>query len=135
MQKKTPDIMNWKVAPFFKRFYAATLDFFLLYTGIEFANEGYPGTGLVIFLVTVVLQVMKFRQSTTLGKGLFDLTIAQKETREGAGFWRVFFRETLGKVLSYGFVGIGVLWIIADHNYQGWHDKLVGTVVLQFTDE
>ncbi|MFW5999695.1 MAG: RDD family protein [Halanaerobiaceae bacterium] len=133
MDDKKVDVMEWRVAPFFNRIYAAGLDFFLLYTGVEYANQNYSGIGLIIFLLTVVFQLLKFRRSTSLGKDLFALKVVKKGSVKGIGFFPMLFREIPGKILSAGLAGIGIMWIVADRDYQGWHDKLVGSVVMQFT--
>ncbi len=38
-------------------------------------------------------------------------------------------RETLGKTISASVLGLGFIWVLLDKDNQGWHDKLVTSIV------
>lgn len=76
-----------------------------------------------------VVQVALLSRGQTVGKRLLKERVLVERTREPAGLLRMFFRETIGKMISGLFLGLGYWWILFDRRGQGWHDKLVGTVV------
>ncbi len=39
------------------------------------------------------------------------------------------FRELIGKIISYMIFCLGFIWILIDKDSQGWHDKLIGSIV------
>jgi uncharacterized RDD family membrane protein YckC len=97
-----------------------------------------PGeAGAIGFLMAIpgatllfgVVQIALLSRGQTVGKRLLKERVLVEHTREPAGLLRMFFRETIGKMISGLFLGIGYWWILFDRRGQGWHDKLVGTVV------
>lgn len=84
-----------------------------------------PGATLLFALVQIVL----LSRGQTVGKRLLKERVLVERTREPAGLLRMLFRETLGKMISGLFLGLGFWWVLFDRRGQGWHDKLVGTVV------
>lgn len=57
--------------------------------------------------------------------------VVNRQTLQPVGFWTMLIRETLGKFLSGLILSLGYLWILFDDNKQGWHDKLVDTLVVE----
>lgn len=88
--------------------------------------------GVVGFLVTVLNLVIKLymmSKSTSIGKKMVGLVVCDKETGKPLGFWKMFIREVIGKFISGTVLCVGYIWILLDKDNQGWHDKLVGSVV------
>jgi len=56
---------------------------------------------------------------------------ADKRSGGLPGFGRMLLRETLGKIVSGLFLGLGYFWAVFDRDSQAWHDKIAGTVVLK----
>lgn len=144
-----------KKAGLLRRWFATVLDdliiciWFILVIGIpnfvEFhkrvvrAKGGVPaedyGTGIAYIFIfgTVLLLVyvlFLLRKGMTPGKRVLG---EQVVTSQGAnmGFWRMVFREVIGKFISGLFFGLGYFWAIWDKNSQAWHDKIAGTVVVR----
>jgi uncharacterized RDD family membrane protein YckC len=67
-------------------------------------------------------------KQTTAGKALWGLEVSTVDGRR-VGWVRAACRETVGKVLSAVFLGVGFLWVAFAPSGRGWHDRLAGTVV------
>jgi len=67
---------------------------------------------------------------TSPGKSILDMKVINKDTRETAGFGTMFLREIIGKAISHLIFCLGFIWILIDDKNQGWHDKLVNTIVV-----
>jgi len=77
-----------------------------------------------------VWSMMLFSNGMTPGKWLLGLYVVD-EAGDSASFGRMLVREFIGKPLSTIVFGLGFAWILIDKNYQGWHDKLVDTYVVE----
>ncbi len=75
------------------------------------------------------LTLYMWSKGTTPAKRALDMDVIQ-EDGEPAGFFRMAFRETIGKVISWAVFGLGILAVPLDRNHQGWHDKMAGTFVV-----
>jgi len=53
-----------------------------------------------------------------------------KENGRTAGFFTMVVRELIGKLISSSVFSLGFIWILIDPDYQAWHDKLMGTYVV-----
>lgn len=111
----------------------------LLY-GVAFGSigtetDGGALFGLVLLLGFLVLQIYMMAQSTSLGKRILGLKVYNKDSGEPVGFWMMLVREVIGKALSSLVLGIGFLWILFDQDKQGWHDKLIGSIVCKEKSE
>jgi uncharacterized RDD family membrane protein YckC len=91
--------------------------------------------GVVAVLSTVywVLTLHLWSKGTTPAKRALDMEVI-REDGEPAGFWRMAFRETIGKAISWGVLALGILAVPLDRNHQGWHDRMAATFVV-FDDE
>jgi len=69
-------------------------------------------------------------QSRTIGKHLFGMTVVHKNTGQPFGFGAMFVREIIGKFISGFIFSLGFIWILIDDNNQGWHDKLISSIVI-----
>lgn len=92
-----------------------------------------PGSGrAVVAILSALYWVSSLRlwtRGTTPAKRLLQMTVIT-EDGEPAGFFRMAFRETIGKMLSMMVVGLGMLSIPIDREKRGWHDKIFGTWVV-----
>lgn len=50
------------------------------------------------------------------------------------GFWRAFFRNHIGYMISGVFLWAGFIWIFLDKERRGWHDQIADTYVV-FTNK
>lgn len=70
------------------------------------------------------------RWGQTAGKLLLGLRVVRADGGPVGG-GQALFRETLGRLAAGFLLGLGYLWVLADPQGQGWHDKLAGTVVVR----
>lgn len=73
-------------------------------------------------------------QGTSPGKRTLGLYVYSTQSGQRLGFFTMLFRELIGKWISAVFFGLGYIWILFDPHRQGWHDKLVNSIVLKGTD-
>lgn len=73
--------------------------------------------------------VMWKTRGTTIGGIVLDLRVVRLDGREID--WETAIVRALGCFLSLVVAGLGFFWIAFDHNSQGWHDKIAGTVVVR----
>jgi uncharacterized RDD family membrane protein YckC len=66
----------------------------------------------------------------TLGKLVTGLQVIAEDNKK-LSFQRIFFRQTIGYSFSWIFFGLGYYAIVKDPNKQAWHDKTVGSLVVQ----
>ena len=90
------------------------------------------GEALAIFAFLGVWgwELWCWTQSKTIGKHIFGMTVVHKETRQRFGFGAMFVREIIGKFISGLVFSLGFIWILIDEHNQGWHDKLISSVVV-----
>lgn len=103
----------------------------LVLSAIAPEDEDGSGLVLVLFVAYVIAGIYFWSKGTSPGKMTLGMYVHSQETGERLGFWMMLLRETIGKWLSGLIFGIGYLWILFDDNRQGWHDKLVGSVVVE----
>ena len=85
--------------------------------------------GIILLIGYLILQIYMMTKSTSLGKRLLGLKVYNKNTNQPVGFWMMLVREIIGKFISAMIFSLGFLWILFDKDNQGWHDKLIGSVV------
>jgi len=107
---------------------------FVVGAGAATGTEGGSGVGvflgIVLFLGYIVWALMLFAKGMTPGKKLLGMRVI-KEDGTSAGFFTMLIREWIGKTISGLIFSLGFLWILFDHDKQGWHDKLMSTYVVQ----
>lgn len=81
-----------------------------------------------LFLFYSILMTYYF--GGTLGKLAIGLQVVP-EGQKKLSFRRIFFRQTIGYSFSWIFFGLGFLAIVKDPHKQAWHDKTVGSFVVQ----
>ena len=85
---------------------------------------------IFIFIGVWIWELWCWTKSKTIGKHLFGMTVVHKETHQPYGFGAMFIREIIGKAISGFIFGLGFIWILIDVENQGWHDKLITSVVI-----
>lgn len=81
-----------------------------------------------LFLLYPILMTYYF--GGTLGKLLTGLEVVSEDHKK-LSLRRIFFRQTISYSFSWIFFGLGFYAIAKDPRKQGWHDKTVGSLVLQ----
>lgn len=66
----------------------------------------------------------------TLGKMLLGIQVVDSEGNIPP-WYRVLFRELVGKFVSEAILWLGYIWIGFDQNKRGWHDHLGGSYVVR----
>lgn len=67
----------------------------------------------------------------SLGKIIAGIKIVDNDGRK-ISFWRAFFRNVVGYMVSGVFLWLGFIWIIIDKQRRGWHDQIADTYVVVF---
>jgi|SRR5690554_1487172 len=91
------------------------------------------GGAIVMFLgaAYIVVGAYFWSKGTSPGKQTLGMYVYDKRTGYRLGFWSMAVREVIGKWISGLIFSLGFLWILLDDEHQGWHDKLVSSVVLE----
>jgi len=87
------------------------------------------GAAALVLLAYLVWWLFLFSDGGSPGKRLFGLQVID-DLGNPASFFTMLIREWFGKVLSAGILGLGFLWALFDDNHQAWHDKILGTYVI-----
>lgn len=119
----------------FKRLIALLLDFLtpfilLALTPYVFGNFFRSFFNSIIYIGFIISQLYFFTKGQTIGKKLTKIKVVNKENEESISFLGMLIRETLGKAISGSIFSLGFLWILIDNDNQGWHDKLVNSIVV-----
>ena len=85
---------------------------------------------IIYFILYIVLQLFFWAKGMSFGKKIMKLIVINKDTGNKISFGYMALRETIGKFIS-GFLLIGYIWILIDKDRQGWHDKLVSSIVIK----
>ena len=88
-----------------------------------------PVLALLIYVAFLVVFISLLKKGQTPGKFALGIRVYVADSGEPAGFWLMLVREVIGKWISGLVFMLGWAWILFDARHQGWHDKLVGTVV------
>jgi uncharacterized RDD family membrane protein YckC len=83
----------------------------------------FPPLAIIGFWITL---------GATPGKMICRLRIVDEATGGRPTAWQCIGRYVTG-LLAFACVGIGYIWIAIDKRHQGWHDKLVRTLVVRET--
>lgn len=92
-------------------------------------SSGRNLAAILLLVIFIILQIVMMAKSTSLGKRLLGLKVYNINTKEPIGFFMMLIRETLGKIISTLVFSLGFIWILLDKDKQGWHDKLVSSIV------
>lgn len=88
---------------------------------------GYLLTAVVLFLNLVYYAE---RDGQTFGKRFIGIRVIRTDGRP-LDFQALALRHFVGYPLALLCGGLGLLWALWDSKQQGWHDKLVGTLVVK----
>ena len=95
-------------------------------------SGGYNATAAALTLVLPPLAIIGFwvLKGATPGKMICGLRIIDAENGAGPSLWQCIGRYVMALVALFC-IGIGYLWIAIDPRKQGWHDKVVSTLVVR----
>lgn len=93
-------------------------------------------TGAVALLVflsavggTFYVSAMTSWLGGTLGKLFVGIEVVNPSGQR-VSFWRAFFRNYIGYMVSTTFFWLGFIWIFVDRKRRGWHDMIADTYVV-----
>ena len=89
---------------------------------------------LLLLLAYIVIQLVFFNKSTTIGKAALGLQVVSARNGEPIGFWKMLFREVLVKKASESVFLLGYIWVLIDDKNRGWHDKILDTYVVDLKE-
>jgi len=130
--------MQYRISSPWKRLSAFLIESFLnvLFLVIlpsslsEPLGENLPYAIFGIYISYMVIKIYFWTRSTTLGKALLHMRIVDTVSWERVGFWKIVFRQTIGKFVSFAGLNLGFIWILLDGNHQAWHDKIARCYVV-----
>ena len=93
-------------------------------------TSSFIALGPEIFVISLGLWIIFWFKSSSPGKFILGMKVYSTRTEKPLGFIGMFARETIGYFISSVLFMVGYLWILIDNKNQGWHDKLVSSVVL-----
>lgn len=91
--------------------------------GVIFVFFAYP----VIYAAFISFMISNF--GGTLGKLLTGTKIVNSNG-ENISFWRAFFRNHIGYMISGVFLWLGFIWVFIDKERRAWHDQIADTFVV-----
>lgn len=112
-----------------KRLGALFLDLLIPVVAVVLAST-VSVLGSVLLIAYVIWALVLFSRGATPEKKILGMRVV-KEDGSQAGFGTMPIREWVGKWISGMIFGLGFLWILFDHDKQGWHDKLMNTYVIE----
>lgn len=118
----------------FKRLFAHTIDRIVnvLIFSILFSISGKFFLSILLsILIYSIIQLIMWSKGTSIGKKLLGLYIVDIDTGNKLSLFLIWIRETMGKYISGFLFCLGYIWILIDKNNQGFHDKLVSSVVVE----
>src|SRR5262249_36910952 len=110
---------------------------------ISLSFPSLPGDSMQIVAIFIVLLtyvgfmsysalvMAMWAYGLTPGKWMLGIRVIKADTQIPAGFWRMFLRETIGRIVSGVLCYLGYIWAAVDANRQGWHDKIAKTMVVR----
>jgi len=96
---------------------------------ISFLSSIISLGGIVLYYV--IIQVPKWKLSTSFGKSRLGLKCMDKHSKSSVPFNTMCLREIIGKMISAFVFMLGYIWILIDKDSQGWHDKMFSTIVVK----
>ncbi len=88
------------------------------------------GGAALVLLAYLAWWLLLLSDGASPGKRLFKLQVID-DTGHPASFFTMIIREWFAKVLSAAVLGFGFVWALFDDNHQAWHDKILGTYVIE----
>ncbi|AAO36013.1 RDD domain-containing protein [Clostridium tetani] len=109
---------------------SALLLLYMFFTNIINKNNSSFVYVLLLLVSFISIEICFFIKSTSLGKFIMGLKVIDKTSSLELGFIKMLIRETFGKVLS-NILFIGNIYILFNDSNQGFHDKLVNSIVIE----
>lgn len=109
---------------FKKRFIAWIIDFLILFFVCYFLGQIYTWFIFTGYSIGFLL----FNKGQTIGKKLMKIKVVSENGN--LSIYQVFFRETIGRMLSILTFGIGYLLIFFDKKKRSLYDKIAQTLVI-----
>ena len=97
---------------------------------LRLATGGWQVFGVALILPCLVTVGCWVALGATPGKMMCRLRIVDEPTGGRPSAWQCIGRYFMALV-SIACVGLGYLWIVIDPRRQGWHDKIVRTLVIR----
>jgi hypothetical protein len=88
----------------------------------------------LLIVVYIVIQLVFFNKSTTMGKAALGMQVVSSTNGEPIGFWKMLFREWIVKKASEAIFLLGYIWVLIDEKNRGWHDKILDTYVVDLKE-
>lgn len=91
--------------------------------------------GIVVIAIGVLLVIALYaralgRTGQTWGRKVMNIKVVDRHTLQPIGFGRAIGRTLFAWLFSGSFCYLGYLWMLWDGEKQTWHDKVVGSVVV-----
>lgn len=117
-------------AGFFKRLVGYIIDALIISIPINIIFRNNPSTanGIQFIVWTAYYVYMLGKYGQTVGKMAMKIKVV-KENGQPLTYLDALLRE-LASIISGVVLLLGYLWVIWDSKKQAWHDKIVGTVVV-----
>lgn len=119
-----------------RRLGATVLDWGVLIaaTEVTIGNVRAPsmvaGGAALVLLAYLAWWLILLSDGASPGKRLFRIQVID-DSGNPPSFFTMVIREWFGKVLSAAIFGLGFIWALFDDNHQAWHDKILGTYVVE----
>jgi uncharacterized RDD family membrane protein YckC len=92
----------------------------------------------IIVIVSSILPILLFcfaqlyllKDGQSIGKKILNIKVVSRDNYNNIGLGMMILRETIGKAISSFICSLGYIWILIDESNQGWHDKLVNSLVV-----
>ena len=89
---------------------------------------------MLIFLIYLIVQLVFFSKSKTMGKAALGLQVISSKNGKPIGFWMMLLREWIVKSASSHVFLLGYIWVMIDEKNRGWHDKILDTYVIDLKE-
>jgi uncharacterized RDD family membrane protein YckC len=92
----------------------------------------------IIVIISSILPILLFcfaqlyllKDGQSIGKKILNIKVVSRNNYNNIGLGMKILRETIGKFISSSICSLGYIWILIDESNQGWHDKLVNSLVI-----
>lgn len=88
------------------------------------------GSVLLWLIMIIVYNRSLGRTGQTVGRRMARIRVVDQYTLQPIGFGRAFGRSCFAYFISSAIVYLGYLWMLWDSEKQTWHDKVVGSIVI-----
>jgi uncharacterized RDD family membrane protein YckC len=122
---------HFERAGFWARGAATTLDFVLVFVGLQILNliDGHGGFRRFVFLWMVYHMVLWGWKGTTVGGVIMKLRLVSINGDQPS--WGTVVIRSLSSLFSFIALGLGFLWVGWNAERQSWHDMVAGTVIIK----